>query len=126
MVIVLLMLKNKNIMIHKGIKHIMIFNNLTLNLIDYNYKKLFIIIYKMNRNYIRDNITLVSIVLFIIIFVVISIMKPAFLFKKDGSIREFGIGYKNKTIFPIWLLSIILGILCYLFVMYYITYPKFF
>jgi len=78
----------------------------------------------MNRNYIRDNITLVSIALFIIIFVVISIMKPAFLFKKDGSIREFGIGYKNKTIFPIWLLSIILGILCYLFVMYYITYPK--
>lgn len=80
----------------------------------------------MNRNYIRDNITLVSIVLFLILFVLILIIKPAFLFKKDGSIREFGIGYKNKTIFPIWLLSIVLGILCYLFVMYYITYPKLF
>lgn len=80
----------------------------------------------MNRNYIRDNITLVSIILFLVLFVFIFFIKPAFLFKKDGSIREFGIGYKNKTIFPIWLMSIILGVLCYLFVMYYITYPKLF
>ena len=80
----------------------------------------------MNRNYIRDNITLVSIVLFLIIFIFIFIIKPAFLFKKDGSIREFGIGYKNKTILPIWLLAIILGILSYLFVMYYVAYPKLF
>ena len=34
------------------------------------------------------------------------------------------VGYKNKTILPIWLLSIILGIFSYLVVMYYITYPK--
>jgi hypothetical protein len=80
----------------------------------------------MNRNYIRDNITLVSIALFLIIFIFIFVMKPAFLFKKNGSIREFGIGYKNKTILPIWLLAIILGILSYLFVMYYVTYPKMF
>lgn len=80
----------------------------------------------MNRNYIRDNITLISIVLFLIIFGIIMIIKPAFLFKKDGSIREFGIGYKSKTILPIWLLAIILGILSYLIVMYYITYPKLF
>ncbi len=80
----------------------------------------------MNRNYIRDNIALFSIIIFLILFILISIIKPAFLFKKDGSIREFGIGYKNKTILPIWLLSIILGILSYLIVMYYITYPKIF
>ena len=80
----------------------------------------------MNRNYIRDNITLISIVLFLIIFGIIMVIKPAFLFKKDGSIREFGIGYKSKTILPIWLLSIILGILSYLIVMYYVTYPKLF
>ena len=53
-------------------------------------------------------------------------MKPGFLYKSDGSIREFGVGYKNKTILPIWLLSIILGILCYLAVMYYIAHPKLF
>ena len=80
----------------------------------------------MNRNYIRQNITLISIILFIIIFGFIQIMKPACFYNKDGSIREFGIGYKNKTILPIWLLSLILGILSYLAVMYYIEYPRIF
>lgn len=80
----------------------------------------------MNRNYIRDNVTLFSVILFLIIFGSIQVMKPAFLYNKDGSVREFGIGYKNKTIFPIWLLSIVLGILCYLAVMYYIASPRLF
>jgi hypothetical protein len=52
-------------------------------------------------------------------------MKPAFLYNQDGSIREFGVGYKNKTILPIWLLSLILGILSYLAVMYFVAYPRF-
>jgi hypothetical protein len=56
----------------------------------------------------------------------IQLSKPAFLYNTDGSIREFGVGYKNKTILPIWLLSIVLGIVCYLIVMYYIAHPKFF
>jgi uncharacterized membrane protein YozB (DUF420 family) len=80
----------------------------------------------MNRHYIRENATLFSIVLFLIMFGTIQMIKPAFLYNKDGSIREFGVGYKNKTILPIWLLSIILGILSYLFVMYYVAYPKLF
>lgn len=78
----------------------------------------------MNRNYIRDNVTLFAIILFLIVFGIIQLMKPAFFYKKDGSIREFGIGYKNKTIFPVWLFSIVLGILSYLVVMYYIAYPR--
>jgi hypothetical protein len=49
-------------------------------------------------------------------------MKPDFLYNKDGSIREFGVGYKNKTIFPVWLLSIVLGILCYVTILAYVTY----
>ena len=80
----------------------------------------------MNRHYIRENATLFSIILFLIMFGTIQMMKPAFLYNKDGSIREFGVGYKNKTILPIWLLSLILGILSYLFVMYYVAYPKLF
>jgi hypothetical protein len=80
----------------------------------------------MNRNYIKENITLVAIILFIIIFGTIQMMKPACFYNKDGSIREFGIGYRNKTILPVWLLSLLLGILCYLAVMYYVSYPKLF
>jgi len=80
----------------------------------------------MYRTYIRENITLVSIFLFVIIFGIIQIMKPACFYNRNGSIREFGVGYKNKTILPIWLLSLVLGILCYLVVLYYISYPKLF
>jgi hypothetical protein len=76
----------------------------------------------MYRNYIRENITLVSVVLFIIIFGFIQMMKPACFYNKDGSIREFGVGYKNKTIFPVWLLSIVLGILSYVAILTYVTY----
>lgn len=73
----------------------------------------------MYNRFVRENINLSSIILFIVIFSIIQIIKPAFLYNKDGSLREFGIGYKNKTIFPLWLLSIVLGILCYLSVRYY-------
>jgi hypothetical protein len=59
-------------------------------------------------------------------FGLIVMIKPAFLYNKDGSVREFGIGYKNKTILPIWLLSLILGIVSYLIVMFYLASPKLF
>jgi hypothetical protein len=76
----------------------------------------------MNKTYIREHATLFAIVLFLIIFGFIQAMKPAFLYNTDGSIREFGVGYKNKTILPVWLLSIILGILCYVAVLAYVAY----
>jgi quinol-cytochrome oxidoreductase complex cytochrome b subunit len=76
----------------------------------------------MNKTYIREHATLFAIVLFLIIFGFIQAMKPSFLYNADGSIREFGVGYKNKTIMPVWLLSIILGILCYVAVLAYVAY----
>jgi hypothetical protein len=80
----------------------------------------------MNHTYIRENLPLLSIILFIIVFTAIQSVKPYFLYNKNGSVREFGVGYRNKTILPIWLLSIILGILCYLVILYYITAPRLF
>jgi hypothetical protein len=80
----------------------------------------------MYKTYVRENITLVAVILFIIIFGTIQMMKPACFYNRDGSIREFGIGYRNKTILPIWLLSLVLGILCYLAVLYYINSNKIF
>jgi len=78
----------------------------------------------MLRQFIRNNVTLVSILIFITLFSIVQLYKPLFLYNQDGSIRSFGIGYKNKTIMPIWLFSIILGIFSYLFVLYYLAYPK--
>ena len=74
----------------------------------------------------QKNTTIVSILVFLVIFVTIQTFKPKFLYNNDGSIREFGIGYKNKTILPIWLLSIVLGILSYVFVLYYLSRPSLF
>ena len=75
---------------------------------------------------LRENKPLFSIILFLVIFIIIYMLKPAFLFLPDGSLREFGIGYKNKTILPIWLLSLILGIVSYLIVMFYLATPRLF
>ena len=80
----------------------------------------------MYKNYIKENITFVSIVIFIVLFGIIQLIKPAFLYNRDGSPREFGIGYRNKTILPIWLLSVVLGIFSYLIVLYYISSIRFF
>ena len=79
----------------------------------------------MLRSFIRNNITLVSIIIFLIIFTIVQLLKPPFLYNKDGSLREFGVGYKNKTILPVWLFSMILGILSYVIVLYYLTYPRY-
>ena len=53
--------------------------------------------------------------------------KPGIVFdpSKKG-LRSFGVGYKNKTILPIWLLSLVLGIVSYLIVMFYLASPKLF
>jgi len=79
----------------------------------------------MLRTFARNNTTLAAIIIFLIVFVIIQMLQPAFLYSTDGSIREFGVGYKNKTILPLWLFSIILGILSYVLVLYYLTYPRF-
>jgi hypothetical protein len=75
----------------------------------------------MLKTYIRENTPLFAIILFVIIFGTIQLMKPNCFYNRNGSLRDFGVGYRNKTILPVWLLSIILGILCYLAVLYYIS-----
>jgi quinol-cytochrome oxidoreductase complex cytochrome b subunit len=78
----------------------------------------------MSHSYIQNNTTLVAILVFLIIFSLIQYFRPAFLYNNDGSLREFGVGYRNKTIMPVWLLSIILGILSYVGVLYYLSYSR--
>ena len=49
----------------------------------------------MFRQYIRRNITSVSIILFVVLFCIIQLVEPAFLYEKDGSLRQF---VANETI----------------------------
>jgi hypothetical protein len=48
--------------------------------------------------------------------------------EKNGSFRQFGVGYKNTTILPLWLVSIMLAILSYFVCIYFIhlKYDTFF
>ena len=76
----------------------------------------------MIRKFIQANVALTAIIIFMLVFTSIQIAKPSILYNLDGSIRLFGVGYRNKTILPVWLLSIFIGVLSYIAVMYYITY----
>ena len=79
----------------------------------------------MLRRFIRNNINLVSVILFLVLFCILITVKPAFAFNKDGSPREFGLGYKKKTVLPIWLVTLLLAILAYLAILYYVNFNKF-
>ena len=82
--------------------------------------------YKKNMNaiktLIRNNLAGAAILLYIVVFMLVQYINPSFLYNEDGSLREFGVGYSSKTILPIWLIAIILGILSYV-TMYYISLP---
>ena len=71
---------------------------------------------------IRNNLAGAAILLYIIVFMLVQYINPSFIYNEDGSLREFGVGYSNKTILPIWLVAIVLGILSYVAV-YYMTLP---
>ena len=70
----------------------------------------------------RDTLSIVSIFIFIILFGLINAFKPSIIYNKDLSFRRFGIGYKNKTVVPIWLFAVILAILVYVGVNYLFDY----
>uniref|UniRef100_A0A6C0C0R8 Uncharacterized protein n=1 Tax=viral metagenome TaxID=1070528 RepID=A0A6C0C0R8_9ZZZZ len=74
------------------------------------------------RQIILKNKLNVSISLFIIIFTLIHYIKPSVMYDHDGSFREFGVGYKHKTVIPAWLVAMVLGIFCYMAVLYYLAY----
>lgn len=78
----------------------------------------------LSRSYVRRHITSFAIALFIISYALLAITKPAFLFNKDGSLRQFGIGLQSRTVIPAWLIAIILAIVSYFLVLYYLASPK--
>ena len=78
----------------------------------------------MNRIFVRKHINSFAILVFLVLFYSLNIAKPAFMYNEDGSFRDFGIGYKKKTVIPAWLIAIVLAIFSYLGVLYYLSYPR--
>ena len=72
---------------------------------------------RLNRTFAKKQSLMLSIALFLFVFYLVNYIKPQFLYNINGSIRQFGIGYKNKTIFPVWIMAICLAILCHIIVL---------
>lgn len=56
-----------------------------------------------------------SIIIYLLIIIIILILKPKTLFDNNGNSKQFGIGLKNKTILPIWLVFLLIAIFSYYF-----------
>lgn len=76
----------------------------------------------LNKSFVRVNKTSFAIALFLAIMVAIHQVKPELLYTKEGGFRQFGVGYKQKTVVPVWLVAIFLAILCYLVVLGYLLF----
>lgn len=76
----------------------------------------------LNKNFVRVNKVPVAVSLFLLIFLIVHKIKPTLFYTPDGGFRQFGLGYKQKTVIPIWLFAILLAILCYLVVMSYLVF----
>ena len=75
-----------------------------------------------NQYISREALSIIAVFLFLILFGIINALRPSVIYNKDLSFRRFGIGYKNKTVIPIWLFSIVLAILVYVTVIYFFEY----
>ncbi len=73
-----------------------------------------------NKSLIRQNKASIAIFIFLFTFTVFHYTKPDFAYGKDGEFRQFGVGYRNKTVIPVWFVSIGIAILSYLVVLYYL------
>jgi hypothetical protein len=76
----------------------------------------------MSKKFVYQYKIHIAIILFLVMFFAFHYMKPAFAYMDDGSYRKFGIGYRNFTILPIWLVSILLAIISYLLVFSFLLY----
>ena len=71
-----------------------------------------------NQYFIKQHLTTFSILVFLAAFATIQAFRPRFMYNEDGSLRQFGIGFKRKTVVPAWLVAIVIASLSYLLVLY--------
>ena len=72
----------------------------------------------VNKQFVRRHKLSIVIIVFMSLFYLVNDFKPNIFYNKDGSIKQFGLGYKHKTVVPLWLFSILLAIVCYIGVSY--------
>lgn len=72
------------------------------------------------RSFVNTHKANISILLFLALFSIVHITKPSLLYSEEGGFRQFGVGYRHKTVIPIWGVAIVLAIFSYLAVLTYI------
>jgi uncharacterized membrane protein len=72
------------------------------------------------KAFVNKNKVNIAILLFLAVFSIIHITKPSIIYNNEGGFRPFGVGYRHKTIIPIWGVAIVLAIFSYLAVLIYI------
>ena len=75
----------------------------------------------LTKKLVRLNKVLFAVLLFVTAFTVIHMNKPLLMYSEEGGFRPFGVGYKHKTVIPIWVASIVLAIFSYLAVLVYVN-----
>ena len=77
-----------------------------------------------SKSYIKRNIVMFSLFVFILSYFILNTIKPKFLYNDNMTLRQFGVGYRKKTVLPLWLISTVLAILSYFSILYYVTYNR--
>lgn len=75
---------------------------------------------KLNKGFVRRHKLILSVILFFIIFSTIHYVKPSLIYNREGGFRPFGVGYKHKTVLPMWIFAIIISLLSYLAISYWL------
>lgn len=68
----------------------------------------------IDATFIRNNLVLIAISIFIVVYASINALKPGFMYNSDGSLRQFGVGRKFNTVVPAWLVSILVALFSYM------------
>ena len=76
--------------------------------------------FMFEKSVVRLYKTNYAIAIFLVLFTAFHMWKPNFAYGRDGEFRQFGVGFKNKTVVPVWAVAITLAIFSYLAVLFYL------
>ena len=63
---------------------------------------------------VRNYRVTIAIIIFVFAFTAIHMIKPGFAYRENGGFRQFGLGYRHKTVIPVWVIAIVLAIFSYM------------
>lgn len=72
----------------------------------------------VDATFVRNNLVLIAISLFVVSYAAIHALKPGFMYNRDGSLRQFGVGRKLNTVVPAWLVAIFMALFSYMATLY--------